>query len=175
MHSAPGCIVTGVPRELTAAVLTASDRCAQGAAQDLSGPQLARHAESVGFRVVEQLVVPDDLLGITKQLLHWADDLNVSLILTTGGTGASPRDVTPEATRMVIERPFPGIREAMLAESLMHTPMGMLSRSEAGSRGRTLIINCPGSPKAVDQLWPVISRVVSHACKLLAGEIDPHH
>ncbi len=160
-------------RELTVAVLTASDRCSQGA-PDLSGPLLARFANDLGFRVVEQAVLPDDKLAIAKKLLHWSDELGVSLIVTTGGTGAAPRDVTPEATRMVLERPFPGISEALRTESLKHTPAGMIGRGEAGSRGSTLIVNFPGQPKAIEQLWPVVSSVVVHACRLLLGEQHPH-
>lgn len=158
---------------LTACVLTLSDRCAAGA-PDLSGPALARHVAETGFTVVEQTILPDDQLLIVKKLLHWSDELHVALIVTTGGTGAAMRDVTPEATRMVIERPMPGVSEALRAESLKYTPFGLLSRGESGSRGRTLIVNFPGNPKAIDQLWPVLSKVVPHACRLLAGDADPH-
>jgi len=98
----------------------------------------------------------------------------VELVLTTGGTGAGPRDVTPEATSMVIERSFPGIAEALRAESARHTPYAILSRGVAGSRGGTLIVNLPGSPRAVSQLWPVLKPVVDHACRLLKGENDSH-
>lgn len=159
--------------ELSAAVLTASDRCSRGA-PDLSGKLLARRVEEVGFHLAEQAVVPDDKLAIVKKLVHWSDELQLNLIVTTGGTGASPRDVTPEATRMALERPFPGLCEAMRAESVKHTPHGMLSRGEAGSRGGTLIVNFPGNPKAIEELWPVLAPVVVHACRLLAGEDDPH-
>ena len=165
--------VKDMSRELTAAVLTASDRCSQGA-PDLSGPLLAKYAAELGFRVVEQVVLPDEKLQIVKKLLYWSDELGVSLIVTTGGTGPAPRDVTPEATRMVLERPFPGICEAMRAESLQYTPAGVLSRGEAGSRGHTLIVNFPGQPKAVEQLWPLLGRVVVHACQLLSGDPHPH-
>lgn len=159
--------------ELRAAVLTASDRCSQGA-PDLSGALLARHVTELGFRLCDQIVLPDLKLALVKKLVHWSDEMKVNLIVTTGGTGASPRDVTPEATRMVIERPFPGLAEAMRAESARHTPHGMLSRGEAGSRGTTLIVNFPGNPKSIDQLWPVLSPVLTHACRLLAGVDDPH-
>jgi molybdopterin adenylyltransferase len=159
--------------DLQAAVLTASDRCSRGAT-DLSGPLLVRNATELGFHVAEHAVVPDDKLTIVKKLVHWSDELKVNLIVTTGGTGASPRDVTPEATRMAIERPFPGLGEAMRAESAKYTPWGMLSRGEAGSRGCTLILNFPGNPKAIEELWPVIAPVLVHACRLLAGHDDPH-
>lgn len=165
--------MTNPPATLTAAVLTASDRCFRGA-PDQSGPLLAKYAAALGFQVVEQSILPDEKLELVKKLLHWTDELGVALILTTGGTGASQRDVTPEATRMVVERPFPGISEALRAEALKHTPAGLLSRGEAGSRGRTLLVNFPGAPRAIDELWPVIAGVVTHACKLLAGEQDPH-
>ena len=159
--------------DLQAAVLTASDRCSRGA-PDLSGALLVRQLSELGFQLAEHAVVPDDKLAIVKKLVHWSDDLNVNLIVTTGGTGASPRDVTPEATRMAIDRPFPGLCEAMRAESTKHTPFGLLSRSEAGSRGRTLILNFPGNPKAIEELWPVVAPVLVHACRLLAGQDDPH-
>lgn len=161
------------PPRLTCGVLTCSDRCAQGA-EDLSGPALAVRAAALGFEVSEQAILPDDKLKIVKLLVHWCDERSLSLVLTTGGTGATARDVTPEATRMVIERPFPGLAEAMRAESLRHTPAGLLSRGEAGSRGQTLLLNFPGSPKAVEELWPVVSGALVHACRLLAGEHDPH-
>ena len=159
--------------ELRAAVLTASDRCSQGAT-DLSGPLLAKHVRALGIEVAEVAVVPDDQLAIVKKLVYWSDELKLNLIVTTGGTGVSPRDVTPEATRMVLERPLPGIGESMRAESAKHTPQGMLSRCVAGSRGATLIVNFPGNPRAVEELWPVLAPVVVHACRLLAGKDDPH-
>jgi molybdenum cofactor synthesis domain-containing protein len=130
--------------------------------------------ERGGWDVDALSVVPDERLEILRKLIELADEAAVHLVLTTGGTGAGPRDVTPEATRMVIERPFPGIAEALRAESARHTRYGLLSRGAAGSRGRTLIVNLPGHPKAVDQLWPVLEPVLEHACRLLAGDDDPH-
>jgi molybdenum cofactor synthesis domain-containing protein len=159
---------------MKAVILTISDRCHEGTREDESGPCLVAHVQRAGWDVVETAVLPDDQLAIVKKLLALTEESDVNLILTTGGTGAGPRDVTPEATRMVIERPFPGIAEALRSESMKHAKFAMLSRGEAGSRGRALIVNLPGSPKAVDQLWPVLEPVVGHACRLLAGVDDPH-
>lgn len=156
------------------AVLTVSDRCHEGTRVDVSGSRLAELVQKDQWTMVEHAIVPDDKLAIVKKLVHWSDELEVNLIVTTGGTGSGPRDVTPEATRMAIERPFPGISEAMRAESQKHTRYAMLSRGEAGSRGRTLIINFPGNPKSVEELWPIVQPVVGHACRLLAGVVDPH-
>jgi molybdenum cofactor synthesis domain-containing protein len=156
------------------AILTVSDRCHEGTRVDVSGPRLAELVQEDQWTVAEQTIVPDDKLAIVKKLVHWSDELEVNLIVTTGGTGAGPRDVTPEATRMVTLRPFPGIAEAMRAQSQKHTPYAMLSRGEAGSRGHTLIVNFPGNPKSIDQLWPIVQPVVGHACRLLAGVADPH-
>jgi molybdopterin adenylyltransferase len=159
---------------MKAAILTVSDRCHEGTQEDLSGGHLVGLVQNAGWTLAEHVVVPDDKLTIAKQLVQWCDELKVNLILTTGGTGAAPRDVTPEATRMVIERPFPGIAEALRNESAKHTPYAALSRGESGSRGACLIVNLPGNPKSTEELWPVLQPVVGHACKLLAEVSDPH-
>lgn len=159
---------------MNAAVLTVSDRSFAGEREDLSGARLVKLLEADGWTIAARDIVPDEKLAIIRQLINYADEQNINLVLTTGGTGAGPRDVTPESTQISIERPFPGIAEALRAESSRHTPYAMISRGVAGSRGHTLIINFPGSPKAVEQLWPVISDVVGHACRLLSGEDDPH-
>ena len=159
---------------MKAATLTVSDRCHDGTQEDVSGSRLVDLLLKDQWSVVEQAIVPDDKLAIVKKLVRWSDEFKVNLIVTTGGTGAGPRDVTPEATRMAIERPFPGIAEAMRAESQKHTKYALLSRGEAGSRGHTLIINFPGNPKSILELWPVVQPVVGHACRLLAGVADPH-
>lgn len=159
---------------MNAAVLTVSDRSYAGEREDLSGTQLVKLLEADGWTIAAHDVVPDEKLAIIKQLLSYADEQSVNLVLTTGGTGAGPRDVTPEATRISIEKPFPGIAEALRTESAKSTPYAMISRGVAGSRGHSLIINFPGSPKAIEQLWPVIAKVVGHACRLLSGEDDPH-
>ena len=134
----------------TAAVITVSDKGARGEREDTSGPNLCRILEEKGFDVVHTAIVPDDAGEIQRQLLHCSDDAHIALVLTTGGTGFSPRDITPEATLAIVERQTPGIPEAMRAESMRITPKGCLSRSVAGIRGRTLIINLPGSKKAAE-------------------------
>ncbi len=143
-------------------VLTVSTSVSRRLNEDESGPLLAHLAEEAGADVEAMEVVPDDFSLIEDRLHHYVDD-GFALIFTTGGTGFTPDDVTPEASRAVIERDAPGIAEAMRAESAKHTPMGMLSRGVAGIAHRTLIINFPGSPKAISQLFPVIAPVLQHA------------
>jgi molybdenum cofactor synthesis domain-containing protein len=145
-------------------VLTVSTSVARREADDASGPLLARLAEEAGAEVVAMEVVPDDFALIEDRLHHYAD-AGVRFILTTGGTGLTPDDVTPEATRAVVERDVPGIAEAMRAESLRHTPMGILSRGVSGVRGETLIVNFPGSPKAIGQLFGLLAPVLEHAAR----------
>jgi molybdenum cofactor synthesis domain-containing protein len=150
-------------------VLTVSDRSARGARADASGPALvaAVTAELPGTEIAETAIVPDEVEAIAATLVRWCDEARLDLILTTGGTGFAPRDVTPEATRAVLHREAPGLAEAMRAASLRVTPHAMLSRAAAGIRGRTLIINLPGSPKgAVENLRTVLP-VLSHALELL--------
>jgi molybdenum cofactor synthesis domain-containing protein len=143
-------------------VLTVSTSVSRRASEDESGPLLAHLAEEAGADVEAMEVVPDDFALIEDRLHHYVDD-NFALIFTTGGTGFTPDDITPEATRAVIERDAPGIAEALRAESAKHTPMGMLSRGVSGIAHRTLIINFPGSPKAIGQLFPVVAPVLKHA------------
>lgn len=158
----------------TAAVLTVSDRCARGEAADESGPHLVARLREAGFRVEDPGVVPDEPAQITRALLRLADADGVGLILTTGGTGVSPRDRTPEATRPLLEREAPGIAEALRAAALRQTAHGMLSRGLAGTRGHTLIVNLPGSLKAVREAFEVLAPVLPHALSLLAGaQADP--
>ena len=166
--------MTAVP-QLSAAVLTISDRAAAGTVEDGSGPLLVELLSAAGFTVTATAIVPDERQDIAEQLRTWADQLTAVLICTTGGTGLAPRDVTPEATRDVLQREAPGIAEAMRAASLQQTPLAMLSRAVAGVRGTTLIINLPGSPKAVRECLAVIAPVVRHAVELVAGEASPHH
>jgi len=158
-------------------ILTVSDRSAQGERDDLSGPALARTIVAQGWQVVQQTILPDEMAPLQEQLITWADSGKIDVILTTGGTGFSPRDVTPEATQAVIERPAPGLGEAMRAASLQVTPHAMLSRAVAGIRKQTLIINLPGSPKASLENLQVLLPVLPHAIQLLteAPEAESSH
>jgi molybdenum cofactor synthesis domain-containing protein len=155
-------------------VLTVSDRAARGETEDASGPLLENLVrERLRAMVVVTSIVPDERHVIEELLRRWADEADVDLILTTGGTGFAPRDVTPEATRAVIEREAPGFAEAMRAASLAVTPHAMLSRSVAGIRGRTLIVNLPGSPKAARENLETILPAVPHAVELLQADLPP--
>jgi molybdopterin adenylyltransferase len=153
---------------ITVGVLTISDSSSQGTRLDTSGELICSLVMQLREAVVSaRAVVPDERVQIEVILREWSDEKRLNLVLTTGGTGLAPRDITPEATRAVIEREAPGIAEAMRAESLRHTPFGMLSRGVAGTRGHTLIINLPGSPKAVKECLEHILPVLSHAINLL--------
>jgi molybdopterin adenylyltransferase len=150
-------------------VLTVSTSVSRREAEDASGPLLAHLADDAGAEIVAMEVVPDDFALIEDRLHHYVED-GVSFIFTTGGTGLTPDDVTPEATMAVIAREAPGIAEAMRAVSTQHTPMGVLSRGVSGVAGRTLIVNFPGSPKAIGQLFGVLAPVLQHAAATLASE-----
>lgn len=156
------CVRTGV--------LTISDRGHKGEYRDLSGPLIRELLTARLDAAVEvESIVPDERAVIADTLIRWADDLGLDLVLTTGGTGFAPRDVTPEATRDVIEREAPGLAEAMRAASLRITPHAMLSRGVAGIRGGTLIVNLPGSPKAVRENLETVLPALPHAIELLQG------
>jgi len=148
------------------AVLTISTSVSEGRAQDTSGPLLASLADEAGADVVAVEVLPDDRAIIEVRLRHHADD-GCDLVFTTGGTGFTPDDVTPEATRAVIDRDAPGFAEAIRANALRHTPMGILTRGVSGIAGRTLIVNFPGSPKAVRESFPVVAPTLSHVVETL--------
>jgi molybdopterin adenylyltransferase len=153
---------------LTVGVLTISDGASKGERQDVSGENIRVLLTRLPDAVVSAgTIIPDEREQIAAVLREWCDEKKLNLILTTGGTGMAPRDVTPEATRAVIEREAPGIAEAMRSVSLQYTPMAMLSRGIAGIRGRTLIINLPGSPKAVKECLEYILPVLPHAINLL--------
>jgi molybdenum cofactor synthesis domain-containing protein len=151
-------------------ILTLSDRSSRGEREDLSGPALARLIQAEGWSVTEQTILPDDEAVIRKTLIEWSDHEKVDVILTTGGTGFSPRDVTPEATLAVIDRQAPGLAEAMRAESLKITPHAMLSRVVAGIRKKTLIVKLPGSPKGATDTQQVNLPVLPHAWQLLKND-----
>ena len=148
-------------------ILTLSDRSSRGERPDTSGLELARLVHAQGWSVDKQEILPDDQSAIRDRLINWTDSGELDVILTTGGTGFSPRDVTPEATRAVIERDAPGLAEAMRAASLAITPHAMLSRVVTGIRKRTLIINLPGSPKGAVENLEILLPVLPHAVQLL--------
>ncbi len=154
----------------TAAVITVSDKGYQGLRQDTSGPALCRLLEAHGYQILYTATVPDESDMIQKELLHCCDKLHATLVLTTGGTGFSPRDITPEATLAVVERLTPGIPEAMRAESMRITPRGCLSRSVAGIRRRSLIVNLPGSQKATQENLLAVLDPIAHGLKMLLSE-----
>ncbi|GAB4502110.1 MAG: molybdopterin adenylyltransferase [Anaerolineales bacterium] len=155
---------------LRCGILTLSDRSARGERPDLSGPALAEAVKARGWQVIQTNILPDDLDLIRAELSVWCDSGQFDLILTTGGTGFAPRDVTPEATRQVVERLTPGLDEAMRAASLRITPHAMLSRAVSGIRRRTLILNFPGSPKAALENFAVVAPVLEHAIRLLTDD-----
>ena len=154
----------------TAAVITVSDKGYRGQREDTSGPNLVKILTEKGFEVSYTSIVPDEPDMIKEQLVKCADELKIALVLTTGGTGFSPRDITPEATLEVVERLTPGIPEAMRAESMKITPKGCLSRSAAGIRGRSLIINLPGSKKASTENILAVIDPVAHGLDMLYSE-----
>ena len=155
-------------------ILTISDRSSRGERPDLSGPALVDLVQANSWQVIKQEIVPDEMDSIQEKLKAWADSGEMDVLLTTGGTGFAPRDVTPEATRAVVERFTPGLDEAMRTASLEVTPHAMLSRAASGIRKLTLIVNLPGSPKGATENFQVLVPVLEHAIKLLQ-EKDAGH
>lgn len=154
----------------TAVVITVSDRCARGQREDLSGPAVARALETAGFRMVAQITVEDDREAIEEALRRGA--LRASLVVTTGGTGIGPRDVTPEATRAVCERLLEGVPELMRAEGRLDTPLAALSRGLCGTLGTSLVLNVPGSPRGAVSSLRAALPVLPHAVELLEGQTE---
>ena len=152
------------------AILTISDRSHSGLREDRSGPALEGAVIDSGWEVRQTGIVPDEISDIQERLIAWADSGEFNVILTSGGTGFSPRDVTPEATKGVVDRSAPGLTEAMRAGSLKITPHAMLSRAEAGIRKQTLIINLPGSPKGALENYRIVAPVLPHAIQLLEDD-----
>ena len=161
------------PEELRVGILTSSDRSARGERADTTGPTIHNLVvERLAGKVVQYKVVPDNVEALSETLIEWADEHKLDLILTNGGTGLSPTDVTPEATRKVIEKETPWIVNAMVLESLRVTPYAMLTRATAGIRGRTLIVNLPGSPKAATENLTAVAEILPHAVMIVQG-VDP--
>jgi molybdopterin adenylyltransferase len=156
------------------AILTVSDRSSRGERPDASGPALVELVQSHGWQVVQQGIVPDEIDAIKNTLQAWGDSGETDVILATGGTGFAPRDVTPEATRSVVDRLTPGLDEVMRSASLQVTPHAMLSRAVSGIRKRTLIITLPGSPKGATENLEIVLPALEHAVKLLREEAAGH-
>ncbi|MEK6540306.1 MAG: molybdopterin adenylyltransferase [Deltaproteobacteria bacterium] len=157
---------------ITVGILTMSDKGSRGEREDLSGKEIERMIKDLPAEVKAYEIIPDECDIIKAKLVEFADKKKLDLILTTGGTGVSPRDVTPEATREIIEKELPGMSEAMRAESLKKTPNAMISRAVCGIRKQTLIINLPGSPKAVRENLSVILPAISHAIEKIKGSTE---
>ena len=159
---------------LNIGILTISDKGSQGQRHDKSGEVIRDSLSRLNSRVFKYEVIPDEVEVITDKLAEWADEGSIDVILTTGGTGLSQRDVTPEATLSAVDKVVPGFAEAMRAQTLNITPMAMLSRATAGVRGECLIINLPGSPKAVGECLEVILPAIPHAVEIIKGEVTEH-
>jgi molybdenum cofactor synthesis domain-containing protein len=159
---------------IRAGVVTVSDKGYAGEREDVSGPLLADLLCHMGAEVVSQVIVPDEQAEIERVLIALADEAQVDLVMSTGGTGPAPRDRTPEATQAVIERDMPGLAEALRFEGYRRTPLAVISRGVAGIRGQTLIVNLPGSPKAVREGMETLAPILPHAIRMLRG-VDTEH
>jgi molybdenum cofactor synthesis domain-containing protein len=157
---------------MKAGILTISDKGARHEREDASGPAVASLLSDIGAVVEKYDIIPDEIDIIKEKLEQYADAFHLDLVVTTGGTGVAPRDVTPDATRMVIERDIPGMAEAMRLESLKKTPHAVISRAMAGIRGKTLIINLPGSPKAAQENLAAILKAIPHAISKIQGDLS---
>jgi len=155
---------------IRSAVITVSDKGSRGEREDLSGPEIRRLLETIDAEVIYTAVIPDEPDQITAVLIECADVMNCDLILTTGGTGVSPRDITPDATILVLDKTIPGMAEAMRREGALKTPHAMLSRAVAGIRKQSLIINLPGSPKGVRENLAVVLPALRHAIEKIQGD-----
>jgi molybdenum cofactor synthesis domain-containing protein len=156
------------------AILTISDACSRGERADASGDAIASWVAANGRTLAARKLIPDENVEIVRALTGWCDDDEADLVITTGGTGLAPRDVTPEATRIVIEREAPGIAEELRRHGMASTKYSMISRGVAGVRNNTLIVNLPGSPKAVEDGLKVLEQIVDHAVKLIRSEPTAH-
>ena len=154
----------------SAGIITVSDRSSQGVREDSSGPAIAAVLAGIAIDVRQTLIIPDEKDKIKEAIVKWADIDNLDLIITTGGTGVSPRDLTPDATLEVIDRQLPGVAEAMRHQSMQITPYAMISRAIAGIRGRALIVNLPGSPKGAKENLNVILPALKHAIEKIKGD-----
>lgn len=159
---------------IRAGVVTISDKGYRGEREDESGPLLADLLQQMGAEVVAQEIVPDEAERIQQTLVHLADEERLDVVLTTGGTGPTPRDCTPEATRAVIEREMPGLVEVLRFEGYRRTPLAVLSRGVAGLRGRTIVVNLPGSPRAVREGMEVLAPILPHAVRMARGADTEH-
>ncbi|HEY75534.1 MAG TPA: MogA/MoaB family molybdenum cofactor biosynthesis protein [Thermoflexia bacterium] len=160
---------------IRAGVVTISDKGYAGEREDVSGAMMADLLAKMGIEVVRRTIVPDEPQQIQEVLVEWADREDLDLVLTTGGTGLTPRDRTPEATRAVIDREVPGLAEVLRFEGYRQTPMAVISRGVAGLRGQTLIINLPGSPKAVRDGLRILAPILPHAVQMARGIDTEHH
>jgi molybdenum cofactor synthesis domain-containing protein len=160
--------------DIRAGVVTVSDSGYAGQREDVSGPLLADLLADLGIEVAVRTMVPDEMEQIRRVLTHLADEEGLDLVLTTGGTGLTPRDRTPEATRTVIDRQVPGLAEVLRAEGYRRTPLAVISRGVAGIRGMTLIVNLPGSPRAVREGMEILAPILHHAVRMVRG-VDTEH